>query len=90
MILRAIAFTLLALLLLGLTVAAWEVGGVFLLSAVIAGSVYGVLRALGREPDLSEEEPEPPEPQPRLWTPRPRARGDEPDAPQPQRHIRVG
>lgn len=82
MILRAIAFTLLALLLLGLTNAAWEVGGVFLLSAVIAGSVYGVLRALGRqEPDLSEEEPEPPEPQPRLWTPRPRARGDEPDAP---------
>jgi hypothetical protein len=53
----------------------------FLLSAVIAGRVYGVLRALSsRVPDLPEEEPEP-EPQPKLWTPRPRARGDEPDAP---------
>jgi hypothetical protein len=87
LILRAIAFTLLALLLLGLTVAAWEVGEVFLLSAVIAGSVYAIWQVTTRIPSPPSEEPppavqeEPPEPQPKLWTPRPRARGDEPDAP---------
>jgi membrane protein implicated in regulation of membrane protease activity len=62
----------LTILLVAITIAAWQVGGLFLLSAVVAALIWALVSRSSDKPGdrFPESAPEP-EPQ---WQPRPKAR----------------